>query len=218
MTNHVTPTGPALELLCDKELRVLKVAVGDFENNAYLFLSANAPALLIDAATDAQRLLGLLAGSELGSVVTTHRHSDHIGALASVVKASGARAVAGRPDAGAITQATGVVCDPVWTGDVIPVGDAALDVIGVVGHTPGSIVLALRPSDGPAHLFTGDSLFPGGVGKTHSPADFQQLFTDVTTKLFDVFDDATLVHPGHGDDTTVGAERPHLDRWQARGW
>ena len=92
-------------------------------------------------------------------------------------------------------------------------------MIGLVGHTPGSIALVLRGTGtGPTHIFSGDSLFPGGVGKTDSPADFASLLDDVTGKIFDRFCDQTIIHPGHGDSTTLGAERPQLAQWRARGW
>ena len=90
-------------------------------------------------------------------------------------------------------------------------------MIGLVGHTPGSIALAYT-GGGVPHLFTGDSLFPGGPGKTHVEEDFTSLMDDLERKVFDVFGDDTVVHPGHGDDTTLGAERPHLTEWRARGW
>jgi glyoxylase-like metal-dependent hydrolase (beta-lactamase superfamily II) len=106
----------------------------------------------------------------------------------------------------------------VWDGDEVTIGDGQLEVIGLVGHTPGSIALAFTGSDGVVHLFSGDSLFPGGPGKTSSPADFASLMTDLETKVFGRFDDRTVVHPGHGDGTTLGAERPHLAEWRARGW
>ena len=95
--------------------------------------------------------------------------------------------------------------------------DSHGEVIGLVGHTPGSITLAYAADD-TTHLFTGDSLFPGGPGKTNSPADFASLIDDLETKIFGRFDDDTVVHPGHGDDTTLGAERPHLEEWRSRGW
>ena len=85
------------------------------------------------------------------------------------------------------------------------------------GHTPGGLAIS-ADIDGQQHLFVGDSLFPGGVGKTTNPEDFEQLITDVTERLFEVYPDDAIVHPGHGNDTTLGAERPHLDEWRARGW
>ena len=99
------------------------------------------------------------------------------------------------------------------------VGDAALRVIHLVGHTPGSIALVYDDPEGTAHLFTGDCLFPGGIGNTmDDPARFESLFLGVKTKLFDRLADETWVYPGHGHDTTLGHERPHLDEWKARGW
>lgn len=198
-------------------LRLAKRSVGPMDNNAYL-LTDGTDALLIDAADEARVLLEMVAGLNLVGVVTTHRHADHIQALAAVVAATGAPAYAGAPDAGAIAQVTGVACQKVWDGDVLAVGGVELAVIGLVGHTPGSITLAHTPSDAPDRLFTGDSLFPGGVGKTRSGADFDSLLGDVTVKLFDRFGDDTVVHPGHGADTTLGTERPHLDEWRARRW
>jgi glyoxylase-like metal-dependent hydrolase (beta-lactamase superfamily II) len=106
----------------------------------------------------------------------------------------------------------------VWDGDQVPVGSESLEVIGLVGHTPGSVTVAYRPATGPVHLFTGDSLFPGGPGRTTNPTDFGTLMADLETKIFASFDDDTVVHPGHGDDTTLGRERPHLPDWRARGW
>lgn len=198
-------------------LRLTTSSVGPMDNNAYL-LTDGADALLIDAADEADVLLELVAGLNLVGVVTTHRHADHIRALAAVVAATGAPAYAGTPDAAAITAATGVGCRGLWDGDTVGVGGVGLAVIGLVGHTPGSITLAHTPSDAPDRLFTGDALFPGGVGKTRSGADFDSLFHDVTTKLFGRFGDDTVVHPGHGAPTTLGAERPHLAEWRARRW
>jgi glyoxylase-like metal-dependent hydrolase (beta-lactamase superfamily II) len=215
--NHVEPGGEPLTLPLGQTLTLTKLSVGPMDNNAYLLRTTGA-ALLVDAAADADRLLEL-TGTALDTVVTTHRHGDHWQALSTVAAATGASLVCGRPDAGAI--ATGAWVEGLvglWDGDSIPVGSHTLEVIGLVGHTPGSIALAWTGADGSTHLFTGDSLFPGGVGRTAGPHDFQSLLHDVETKLFDRFGDDTVVHPGHGDDTTLGAERPHLAEWRARGW
>ena len=204
-------------MLIGAGLRLTTRSVGPMDNNAYL-LAHGTDAVLIDPAAEDDVLLGLAAGLNLVGVVTTHRHADHLGALAAVVAATGAVAYAGTPDAAAIADATGVACREVWDGDTIAVGGVPLAVIGLVGHTPGSITLAHTPADAPDRLFTGDALFPGGIGRTRSGADFDSLFRDVTTKLFDRFGDDTVVHPGHGADTTLGAERPHLGQWRARRW
>jgi glyoxylase-like metal-dependent hydrolase (beta-lactamase superfamily II) len=92
-------------------------------------------------------------------------------------------------------------------------------VTHLVGHTPWSIALTLGAGGGEPHLFTGDCLFPGGVGNTQKdPARFDSLYADVAAKLFGRLPDATWVYPGHGGDTTLGAERPHLAEWRDRGW
>ncbi len=104
-------------------------------------------------------------------------------------------------------------------GDTVRVGQVELTARHLVGHTPGSVVLVYDDPHGHPHLFTGDCLFPGGVGNTHKdPKAFASLIHDVETKIFDVLPDETWVYPGHGADTTLGAERPHLPEWRARGW
>lgn len=112
-----------------------KVSVGPMDNNAYL-LDAGGPVVLIDAADDAPRLLELIGDGGLAAVITTHRHHDHVGALAEVVRTTGAQAWTGAPDVEAIEQQTGVRSIPVWTGDLIEAGGIRLEVIGLVGHTP----------------------------------------------------------------------------------
>ena len=214
-TGDVTPGGPpAVRELTG--LTVTKVSVGPMDNNAYLLrCTADGSQLLIDAANEADRLLALIGDGGLATVVTTHRHGDHTGALAAVVAATGARSVAHADDAAEIPVVTGTVAD----GDTVTVGDCRLEVIHVVGHTPGSIVLAYRDPAGTAHLWTGDSLFPGGVGNTRgNRKNFASLIDDVERKLFGRFGDDTWFYPGHGKDSTLGAERPHLDEWEARGW
>ena len=197
-------------------VKCTKIAVGTMDNNCYL-LDAGGPVVLIDAADEADRLLAVLGARRLSAVVTTHQHADHVRALAQVVAATRAEAFAGEPDAGAITRQTGVTCQPLWTGDQLTLGGIHLEVIGLVGHTPGSIALVLRDETG-THIFTGDSLFPGGVGNTAGLEQFSSLLGDVQRELFDRFDDDTIIHPVHGDATTLGAERPHLPAWAARGW
>jgi glyoxylase-like metal-dependent hydrolase (beta-lactamase superfamily II) len=214
-TGDVTVGGPA-DVRQTTGLTITKVAVGRYDNNAYLLrCRATGAQLLIDAAAEPQTLLGLLDGP-LAQVVTTHQHPDHWGALADVVAATGAQTLAGREDAAGIPVPTDV---PVDDGDVIRVGAVELTARHLRGHTPGSIALFYRDPAGVAHLFTGDSLFPGGVGNTQKdPTRFAALFADVTERLFAELPDDTWVYPGHGNDTTLGAERPHLPEWQTRGW
>ena len=200
-------------------LTVTKIAVGPMDNNAYLLRdTSTGQAILIDAANEAGRLIELIGDTLVGSIVTTHQHGDHWQALAEVQKHTGAEVVAHPADADGIpVPVTHLVQD----GDVLTFGDATVSFVHLRGHTPGSVAvlydaggkLASEP-----HLFTGDSLFPGGVGKTSSPADFTSLLDDVSERLFDRLPDATWVYPGHGGDTTLGTERPALGEWRQRGW
>lgn len=198
------------------DLMISKVAVGPMDNNAYLLrCRATGEQLLIDAANETGTLLRLIGDDGIASVVTTHRHGDHWQALGEVVAATGARTYAGRYDAEGIPVPTDVLVDD---DDTIQVGRVRLTARHLVGHTPGSIALVYDDPHGAPHLFTGDCLFPGGPGRTTSPEDFTSLMDDVEAKIFDPLPDETWVYPGHGHDTMLGAERPHLTEWRARGW
>jgi glyoxylase-like metal-dependent hydrolase (beta-lactamase superfamily II) len=220
-TGEVSPGGDA-QTRTAGNLEITKLAVDEqMSNNCYLLRCLDTgEQVLIDAAADAPRLLELIGDAGLTAVVTTHQHWDHHRALAEVVEATGATVIAGEPDADAITEQTGVAVDQrVGAGNRIPVGTCSLTVIPIAGHTPGSICLVYDDGSGQQHLFTGDSLFPGGVGNTQGDADrFQQLIGDVSSRLFDTLPDATWFYPGHGNDSTLGVERPHLDEWRERGW
>ena len=196
-------------------LMITKIAVGPMANNAYLLrCRATDEQLMIDAAAEGPVLLESV-GDGLGTVVTTHRHQDHWGALAEVVLATGARTAAGRIDAPALPVPTDLLLDD---GDQLSFGRITLTVRHLVGHTPGAIVLLYDDPEGHPHLFTGDCLFPGGPGRTADPDAFASLMHDLEAKVFAPLPDETWVYPGHGDDTTLGAERPHLPEWRARGW
>jgi glyoxylase-like metal-dependent hydrolase (beta-lactamase superfamily II) len=199
-------------------LTITKLAVSDMANNAYLLRStATGESLLVDAAAEPDRLRELIGDADVRTVVTTHGHWDHHRALPEVVEATGAVTVAHPADAADLPVP---VQRPVEHGDTLQVGDQVLEVVHLRGHTPGSIALVWRgPGDAGTHVFTGDSLFPGGVGNTQQdPERFRSLIDDVEARLFDVLPDDTWVYPGHGKDTTLGAERPHLGEWRERGW
>jgi glyoxylase-like metal-dependent hydrolase (beta-lactamase superfamily II) len=214
-TGKVHPGGPpAVREL--PRLTITKLAVSAMANNVYLLRCRQTDQqLLIDAADDAALILEVVGVDGLESVVTTHQHWDHVRALPDVVAATGAETLAGAADAEALPVP---VDRPVADGDVVTWGGCRLEVIHLVGHTPGSIALLYDDPDGAPHLFTGDSLFPGGVGKTGSRADFDSLLHDVTTKLFDRLPDETWFYPGHGDDSVLGDQRGHLAEWRERGW
>jgi glyoxylase-like metal-dependent hydrolase (beta-lactamase superfamily II) len=197
-------------------LTITKLSVGPMDNNAYLLeCTESGELLLVDAANEPARLLSLVGGRPLSRVVTTHRHFDHWQGLAEVVTSTDARTYAGRDDVDGIPVATD---EPLDDGSLVPVGTAQLGVITLVGHTPGSVALVYDDPAGHSHLFTGDSLFPGGVGKTSGPGEFTSLLDDVEKKLFGQLADDTWFYPGHGKDSTLGAERPALSEWRARGW
>jgi glyoxylase-like metal-dependent hydrolase (beta-lactamase superfamily II) len=217
-TGHVDPGNAARRTL--PGATILKASVGPMDNNAYLVTcSATGETLLIDAANDAETLTGLIRENapKVALIVTSHQHFDHWQALEAVAAATGAPTAANEIDA----EPLPVKPDRLLSGgDTVQVGDLTFDVIHLRGHTPGSIALAL---DGPetggvTQLFTGDCLFPGGLGRTTKPAEFDSLYEDVKTRVFDRFGDDTIVYPGHGDDTTLGAERPHLEEWRERRW
>lgn len=216
-TGHVDPGTAARRTL--PAATIVKVSVGPMDNNAYLVsCSATGKTLLIDAANDADALIDLITehAPDIALIVTSHQHYDHWQALEAVTAATGAPTAAHALDA----EPLPVTPDRILAdGDTVTVGELTFDVIHLQGHTEGSVALALRGADGEVtHLFTGDCLFPGGIGKTWKDGDFDRLLDDVSSKVFDVYPDSTVVYPGHGDDTTLGAERPHLAEWKQRGW
>jgi glyoxylase-like metal-dependent hydrolase (beta-lactamase superfamily II) len=215
-TGHVEPRTAARRNL--RGASIVKVSVGPMDNNAYLVTcSATGETLLIDAANDAEILLELIDrfAPQLSLIVTSHQHQDHWLALADVAKATDVPTAAHQLDADPLpVKPDRILAD----GDTIKIGELSFDVIHLQGHTPGSVALALDGADDATHLFTGDCLFPGGLGRTTKAKEFDSLFEDVKSRVFDRFDDDTVIYPGHGDDTTLGAERPHLDEWRKRGW
>ena len=217
-TGHVETQTAARRTL--PGVSIIKMSVGPMDNNAYIVTCANTgESVLIDAANDPSLLVELVAeqAPKLELIVTTHQHFDHWQALEAVAEATGAPTAVHQLDA----EPLPVRPDRFLAGgDAIVIGDLTFDVIHLRGHTPGSVALALRPSGErtAVQLFTGDCLFPGGVGKTWEEGAFEELLDDVTGRIFGAYDDNTVVYPGHGDDTTLGAERPHLDEWRERGW
>jgi glyoxylase-like metal-dependent hydrolase (beta-lactamase superfamily II) len=211
----VVPGGPA-DVRELPGLTITKLSVGPMDNNAYLLeCTETAELLLVDAANEPDRLLALLGNRPLASIVTTHRHGDHWQGLADVVTATGARTYAGRDDVEGIPVTTD---EPLDDGALVSLGSVQLRVVTLVGHTPGSVALVYDDPVGHPHLFTGDSLFPGGPGRTTAAGDFTSLMNDLEEKIFAELPDDTWFYPGHGNDSTLGAERPALGEWRARGW
>ncbi len=207
------------------EVTIRSISVSDMDNNVYLLTSRSSGAqVLIDAADDAPAILSLLADAQedtdaearVALIVSTHSHWDHVRALAEIKEATHARTAAGEEDVPDIAVPTDVMLKHHDTGSF---EGFELEAIQLRGHTPGSVALLYRDPHGPAHLFTGDSLFPGGLGNTQGDPDrFASLYRDVVERIFDALPDDTLVHPGHGSGTTIGAERGSLEEWKQRGW
>lgn len=198
--------------------------VGSMDNNCWL-LCRGGEALLVDAADDAEHLLGLAErlGVRITDVLTTHQHGDHTRALADVLKATGARHHGPRLDAEALPVAPDRVYgndegsrEPLdLAGAQLP--ELGLQVVELRGHTPGGLAV-LDLADGRVpRAWVGDSVFPGGVGRTNNPEQFEQLLGDVRDRIF-TLPDETRIHPGHGDSTSVGEEKGKVDEWAARGW
>lgn len=217
---------------------IRSLVVSEMQNNVYLLTSKrDGRQVLIDAAAEFERIdefVSAAAGEDAGTrltergdqqvvaLITTHSHWDHIRALPAAVQAFSPATYCGAPDAAAIAEQEGVqVQNLLQGGETLVFGDISLEVIALRGHTPGSVALVYQEAGdegSPVLIFTGDSLFPGGVGKTDSPANFEQLLADVRERVFDEFDDNTVVLPGHGRHTTLGADRGNLDDWEKRGW
>ena len=219
-TGVVTPGGvPDVRELAG--LVLTKVSVDpQMHNSCYLLrCRATGEQLLVDAAAEGPRLLEVVGSAGLSRLVTTHQHWDHHRALAEVAGATGAVVVVGEDDADAVTEQTGVrVDDRVRDGDTVEIGEVRLEVIHLEGHTPGSIALLYDDPEGSPHLWTGDSLFPGGPGRTTAPGDFDSLMADLQAKVFDRLPDETWFYPGHGGDSTLGAERASIPEWLERRW
>lgn len=214
--NHVEPGGAPLIKPLSSEVTMIKMSVGPMDNNAYVLQTRGGATLLIDAANDADRIAATV-DAQPEMIITTHRHADHWQALTELAARWQPKLYAGKPDADAIAEGAGVSgVQGLWDGDQLALGEEYVEIIGLVGHTPGSVVVIYRGDV--THLFTGDGLFPGGVGKTGSEADFRSLLADVENKIFNIYDDDTVIHPGHGDDTTLGRQRPQLEEWRRRGW
>lgn len=206
-------------------LTIRRISVSEMDNNVYLLTAkASGTQVLIDAADDLPAIRKLLqdgaadtsAEPRLALIATTHQHWDHVRALKELVEATGAKTAAGTEDAEQLPVTVDV---PLEHADVANFDGFDLTAVHLRGHTPGSIAFVYEDPEGPTHIFSGDSLFPGGVGNTQKdPQRFSRLLTDVTQRLFGAYPDSALVHPGHGKPTTLGAERPHLKEWRARGW
>jgi len=203
--------GPTLHYR-DTQAEIHKVVVGDYENNVFIVrCRTTGDAVLIDAANEHGLLLELSQKLGVRTVVETHGHHDHIGAVTEMRNAGYSVWVA-QEDAHMLPSYDEILDDEA----VIEVGRLRLHSIHNPGHTPGSMSFAL---EGSPVLFSGDTLFPGGPGATKfEGGSFETIIESIENRMFSRFAPDTLVMPGHGDDTTIGTESPSLDEWVKRGW
>jgi glyoxylase-like metal-dependent hydrolase (beta-lactamase superfamily II) len=196
----------------DAAAEVHRFVVGPIENNVYVVrCRRTGEATLIDAANEHDRLLRVAKSLGVTSVLETHGHWDHIGAVEQVREA-GIDVWVRAEDADMLPSYDHVLEDDA----VHVVGDIRLRIVHTPGHTPGSVSFALEHTP---VLFTGDTLFPGGPGNTtFEGGDFATIIASIEERIFRVFDVATTLWPGHGAPSTIGAEAPHLDEWVERGW
>jgi glyoxylase-like metal-dependent hydrolase (beta-lactamase superfamily II) len=185
--------------------------VGPYENNIFIVSDAGSgEAYVVDGGYEPQAIASACSGLTVKAILVTHGHRDHhehVGELKGLLHAPVA---IGIDDAAMLSvEADMLIVDQ----QTFAFGPHGLQAIHTPGHTPGSTCFLYR-----SHLFTGDTLFPGGPGNTqHDPVRFERIISSIRERLF-VLPDATTIYPGHGRDTTIGAERPHLDEWIARGW
>jgi glyoxylase-like metal-dependent hydrolase (beta-lactamase superfamily II) len=198
-------------------LRVTKLSVGDFDNNVYLLrCTATGDTVLVDGAAEPERVLAELGDGRLTAIVQTHGHWDHVRAIEALVAETGAPLLCHADDAGMMPRPPDA---SLADGERVPVGATGVTAVHLVGHTPGGLAFLFDGDPERPHLFSGDSLFPGGPGNTEKdPVRFASLMGDLESKVFGRLPDPTWVYPGHGRDTTLGAERPAIPEWRARGW
>ncbi len=212
---HVEPDGPWADRT-DGPVHVRKLSVGEMDNNVYVISCARTGrGVLVDAAANAPRLREAMAGTDVVAVLQTHGHWDHVRAWDDL------RSEPGLPIWGHAADTELFPAPPdraLEHGEVLEIGDLAVEVLHTPGHTDGALQFLVRGAERP-HLFSGDSLFPGGPGNTWGDQQrFTTLMDALEERVFAALPDETWVYPGHGDDTTLGAERPSIPAWRDRGW
>ncbi|WP_182354851.1 MBL fold metallo-hydrolase [Flaviflexus huanghaiensis] len=209
-TYHTGPDQPPVTIALG-DVTITKMSVGSMDNNVYLLENRRGDAVIVDAAAEPDRIVELAADKTVHAIITTHEHEDHIEALETVSHVfPEAQIAATSATAKALPLDTDLIIE---NGAVHAFGDLELTFITLRGHTPEGCAVVVGN-----HILTGDSLFPGGIGQTPSDQAFFLLFNDVRDRIFAQFDNSTVIHPGHGDSTTLGDERPHLDEWEGRRW
>lgn len=191
------------------DLIVRKIEVGNMENNVYVLECPEShDAFVVDACFETDKIIGAAEGANVVGILQTHGHFDHVQALEDLQRRLDVPVFAHPGDDYPVA-----IDHPLSDGESLSFGARTLRVLHTPGHTPGGVCYLSGK-----HLVSGDTLFPGGPGATRGDARaFAQIIESIETKLFVLADD-TAVYPGHGADTTIGRERPHLDEWRKRGW
>jgi glyoxylase-like metal-dependent hydrolase (beta-lactamase superfamily II) len=203
---YVTADGPAHDYPIEGTAAIRKISVGAFDNNVYVIrCTETGEALVIDGAADPARITDAVGDATVVGIAQTHAHHDHIAALRELADTWRCPVYAHDDDRYPVEHVS------TRDGDEIAVGSLVVRVLHTPGHTPGSLSFLCGST-----LFSGDTLFPGGPGATQDPDRFAEIMGSLS-RLF-ALDDATRVCPGHGLDTTIGRERPHVETWRARGW
>lgn len=203
---HVIPGGA--EHVYDMEgcAVITKFSVGQYDNNVYIVRCSNTgEALVVDGAADPERIIEVVGDAKVVAIAQTHNHFDHVQALSALVEAWGCTVYAHDDDSYPVPT------ESVTDGQKIDIGGVSVEVLYTPGHTPGGLTFRVGST-----LLTGDTLFPGGPGATGKTSQFAQVMGSLD-RLF-ALPDETRVCPGHGLDTTLGRERPHVETWRARGW
>lgn len=197
-----------MKLHYNGEVQIVKLSLGAFDNNCYVVICPETQeSLIIDTPTDAQRILDAVANTRVKGIIITHSHFDHLQALGEVMQGTGAPLAAHRLDAAQLPVAPTIF---LRGGEVIEAGTVSLQVLHTPGHTPGSICLLSG-----RHLFSGDTLFPGGPGATQSAEAFDTILQSLTEKVFMLPED-TAIYPGHGADGLLGTERRDFNTFLAQ--
>lgn len=211
---HVEPDGDWVDQV-DGPVAIRKVSVEEMDNNVYVVTcTATGAGLVVDAAARPERIREAVGDTDVVAVVQTHGHWDHVRAWDGLRDDPGV-GIWGHPDDADLFPHP--VDRELHDGETLTVGELDVEVLHLPGHTPGSLLYLVHGSDRD-HLFSGDTLFPGGPGRTTSPEDFAAIMDGLESRVFERLDDDARIHPGHGDSTTVGAQRPEVPAWRERGW